>query len=83
MMEESFTTALRMNEWKYIAPQTRPTPDWLRNKSIAVGLQTSPQLYNLKNDVAEENNVLNQHPDIAQKMKAQLDKIIADKGSRK
>lgn len=82
MLEESFTMSLRMNEWKYIAPQTKGTPDWLRNKNIAVGLQTTPQLYNLKNDIAEEDNVLDAHPDIVQKMKAELEKILTNKGSR-
>src|SRR6185503_15306003 len=38
MMEEAFTFALRDGDWKYIAPQTKATPDWLKNKDIATGL---------------------------------------------
>lgn len=50
MLEESFTMALRQGDWKYIAPQSKPTPDWLRNKSIPTDLSDQPQLFNLKND---------------------------------
>src|SRR5699024_6720183 len=55
MLEEAYTLALRMGDWKYIAPQTKPTPEWMKNKAIATGLSHSPQLYNLKNDIGEKD----------------------------
>lgn len=58
MLEESFTLAVRDGNWKYIAPQTKPAPGWLRNKKIATGLSDSSQLYNLKDDIAEEINIV-------------------------
>ncbi len=68
MLEESFTLAVREGDWKYIAPQTKPTPAWLRNKNIATGLSNSGQLYNLKDDVSEEKNM-------ASKQEAQVKKM--------
>ncbi len=38
MLEEAFTLALRDGDWKYISPQEKPTPDWLKNKDVETGL---------------------------------------------
>ena len=75
LLEESYTLALRQGDWKYIAPQEKPTPGWLKNKKIENGLLPVPQLYNLKNDPGEKNNVADQHPAIVQQLKAALEKI--------
>src|SRR5690606_4215978 len=40
MLQESFTMSLRDGDWKFIAPQTKAAPDWLKNKAIATGLST-------------------------------------------
>lgn len=82
MIEESFTLALRDNDWKYIAPQNKATPDWLKNKTIETGLTSEPQLYNLKTDVAERHNLANENPAQVKKMEINLNKIINDGKSR-
>lgn len=76
MLEESFTLSVRNGDWKFIAAQTKPTPDWLANKDIEVGLQNSPQLFNLKTDPAESNNVVQKYPDKAAEMQRLLDGIL-------
>lgn len=75
MLEEAFTFGLRMNEWKYIEPVERKTPDWIVNKKIEIGLADEVQLYNLKNDVGETENIAAQNPDIVLKMQQELRKI--------
>lgn len=82
MLEEAYTLALRSGNWKYIAPQTKPTPDWLKNKHIATGLESYPQLYDLNIDKGEQKNIFSAHPDIASKMKNSLQYIIEAGGTR-
>jgi len=72
MLEEAFTLALRSENWKYIAPQTKGTPPWLKDKKVATGLNVSPQLFDLNTDTGEDNNVIVKHPDVAKKMKETL-----------
>ncbi|OAQ40359.1 arylsulfatase [Pedobacter psychrophilus] len=81
MLEESFTLSVRDGDWKYIAPQTKKTPDWLANKDIAVGLQQEPQLYNLANDIGENNDLSKKNPQKVNEM-ATLLKNIQDKQTR-
>ncbi len=75
MLEESFTLALRNGSWKYIEPQTKGTPAWLKNKKVETGLATKPQLFDLKNDLSEEHNIIDRYPDEAKKMKKILNDI--------
>lgn len=77
MIEEAFTMSLRMGDYKYIAPQTKPTPGWLANKDVASGLQQTPQLYNLKADPKEEHNLAAQQPDKTEELANQLTKLMA------
>lgn len=76
MIEESFTMSLRSGDWKYIDPVKAKTPDWLKNKAVPTGLQPSAQLYNLEDDPKENNNLINQYPDIAKKMSVELKRIM-------
>lgn len=82
MMEESFTVGLRYGQWKYIAPQTKPTPDWLKNKTIATGLSTTAQLYNLNKDITEHTNLVESNPGMAAKLNAKLRAVQTAPGSR-
>jgi arylsulfatase A-like enzyme len=75
MLEESFTLSLRKENWKYISPQEKQAPDWLKNKKIESGLMPIAQLYNLKNDPGERNNLADQYPEIVQELKEELEKI--------
>ncbi|TWU38270.1 sulfatase family protein [Novipirellula artificiosorum] len=61
--------AIRRGPWKFIegkpSPSLKKTPQ--RDELVA-------QLYNLEDDPGETNNVLNEHPEIAQQLAALLDK---------
>lgn len=75
MLEESFTFSIRYGNWKYIAPQEKGTPDWLKNKKIESGLQQQPQLYDLQNDPGEKNNVASEHTELVQQLQTALKNI--------
>lgn len=75
MLEEAFTLSLRKGDWKYIAPQEKSTPDWLKNKKVESGLMPVPQLYNIKNDPGEKMNVAGQHPEIVKQLTNELNTI--------
>jgi len=74
-LEESFTMAIRDEDWKYIEPVSKETPKWLANKREETGLQPTPQLYNLKEDPQERHNLISQHPDIARELAKKLKEI--------
>ena len=82
MLEESFTLALRKGDWKYIEPQTRDTPLWLKDKKVETGLESSPQLYNLSEDGGEKNNVISKFPQRGKNMNQKLNAIQNEAGSR-
>lgn len=75
IVEESFTMALRSGHWKYIDPQAKSTPDWLANKDVATGLQSTPQLYNLKEDPREQNDLAEKFPEKVKELKDLLERI--------
>jgi len=78
MLEESFTLSLRSGKWKYIEPFNGTTPDWLANKTaIENGLHTKPQLFDLANDIHEQVNIANKHPDVVLSLQAKIDEIKA------
>lgn len=77
LLEESFTFSLRKGNWKYIAPQTESTPDWLANKTVATGLMTSPQLFDLSTDPTEQNNLAEKNPVKLAELQTKLSKIFA------
>lgn len=75
VLEEAFTLALRRGDWKYIAPQEKSTPAWLRNKKVATGLLQTSQLYNLKDDPQETKNVAAQYPAVVKALEEALNRI--------
>jgi arylsulfatase A-like enzyme len=75
MLEEAFTLAVRNGHLKYIAPQAKSTPAWLKDKMVETGLSFQPQLFNLKNDVNEQHNIVNEHREEADKMQKMIDAI--------
>ena len=75
MLEESFTLAVRDGNWKYIAPQVKNTPAWLKDKKVPTGLSNKAQLYNLQQDAAEQVDVAAAHANEVQRMQTMLDKI--------
>ncbi len=66
--------ALRQGDWKYIEgafPETWPEN---RRNSDYEG-QAVRQLYNLKTDPGEQKNVIDRHPELADELQQELDKI--------
>lgn len=74
MIEESRTTALRVGDWKFI-----PGLDAKRASGFSPLEDT---LYDLSNDIGEQNNVIEQYPERAEEMATQLKKIRQAKGIR-
>jgi arylsulfatase A len=81
MLEESFTLAVRVGDWKYIQPVSKEPPAWFANKNIPSGLEKFPQLYNLKEDIEEKNNAAARFPKKVQELQEELTKI-QQQGSR-
>lgn len=79
MLEEAFTLALRKGNWKYIAPQEKGTPGWLKNKKIETGLMKEPQLYDLAKDPGEQHNLAHQHPELVKQLETELNRIRKEK----
>jgi len=76
MLEESFTLALRSGNWKYVAPFTGTTPDWLANKTaIENGLQTTPQLFDMTKDWQEQMNLASEYPEIVERLQQRIEAI--------
>ena len=64
------TYSIIIGDWKYIAPHAGPAFD--KFTGIELGNSSEPQLYNLKNDIGEKNNVAKEHPTIVKQLADQL-----------
>jgi arylsulfatase A-like enzyme len=60
------TLSVRTKEWKYIEPSDGPK--LIKTTNVETGYNPLPQLYNVLQDVHEENNVAVQHPDMVYKL---------------
>jgi len=70
--------ALRQGDWKYIEgtfPETWPE----NRRGHDYQGQALRQLYNLKTDPAEQNNVIDTHPELADELQQELDKIRGER----
>lgn len=73
MLQESFMGPLSIieGEWKYIEPLGGPKMvPW--GPKIETGFQTEPQLFHLKVDAGEQNNVANEFPEKVAALSQQL-----------
>ena len=61
-------------KWKYLRPGNGPA--YLKAVNIELGNSKEPQLYDLKKDPGEKNNVADQYPEQVKKMAEQLEKIV-------
>ncbi|MGB4292371.1 MAG: arylsulfatase, partial [Bacteroidales bacterium] len=75
LVEHSGRLTIIRGDWKYIEPG--PGAKITANTNTETGNDPMPQLYNLKNDIGEKNNLAKQHPDIVNELKELLDKIKA------
>lgn len=68
-------------DWKYIEPDDKQRMN--RQTNTELGNAPKPQLYNLNNDLGEQNNLADKYPERVKKMAQALDKIKKDGRSRK
>jgi arylsulfatase A-like enzyme len=60
LIEDAGTLAIVKGNWKYIVPSNKPSYDAFVD--IQLGNSPKPQLYNLKQDPSEENNLADKYP---------------------
>ena len=80
MIEEAGQKALRRGQWKYIpgknTVQEKPGSRKKNKRSSVNSEKGKAQLYNLDSDVAETDNIVDQHPEIAREMAKILQQFI-------
>jgi hypothetical protein len=59
-------------DWKYLAPSNGPAV--MRDKNMETGNSKLPQLYNIKKDIGESNNLASRYPEKI----AELDELLKD-----
>lgn len=69
VIESAGTLSVSTGEWKYIEPSNGRA----YTKNIALGNSKDIQLYNLREDIGEKNNVAEVYPEIVSKLKLLLD----------
>jgi arylsulfatase A-like enzyme len=67
------TLSIRVGDWKYIEPSNKSKVAW--ETGIESGNDPNPQLYNLKEDPGEQNNLVQDHSEIVKKLASMLTKI--------
>ena len=67
------TLSLIQGNWKYIEPSNGQKMNFLTNTEL--GNFPQPQLYNLKADIGERNNIASKYPEEVKNMAAMLKKI--------
>jgi arylsulfatase A-like enzyme len=78
LVEHAGVLSLISGNWKYIEPGNGAKVD--RYVNIELGNDPAPQLYDLKKDLGEKNNVAAQYPEKVKEMAATL-QSIREKGS--
>ena len=68
----SGTLSVIKDDWKYIEPSKNNNP-YMPLVSIETGFITQAQLYNLKDDIGERNNMIDGYPDKAGELAALID----------
>lgn len=70
--------AVIKGNWKYIAPSNGPS--FMKDKNMQTGDSKIPQLYNLKDDIGEKNNLAAKYPDKVKELADLLTKIQEEEG---
>ena len=73
LVEHAGSLSLIQGDWKYIEPSKGPRMNVSTNTEL--GNAPQPQLYHLKDDLGERNNVATQYPEKVKEMAALLQKI--------
>lgn len=77
LLEESFTTQIRLGKWKYIEPfnANKKLPDFMKNKGVEGGFEYYPQLFDLEIDAEEKNNLAKSNPSLIAQLQKEIDRI--------
>ena len=67
VVEAAGALSVSDGEWKYITPNNKKA--YNANTNVETGNNPSEQLYNLKKDIAEKNNLASQYPNEVQRLK--------------
>ena len=78
LIENSSILAIIEGDWKYIQPKAGPAIFALTN--IESGFLSEPQLYNLKNDIGEKENLAKKFPERVKKLAELLTQQISKSG---
>ncbi|MCA9162697.1 MAG: arylsulfatase [Planctomycetales bacterium] len=73
LVEHAGVLSLRKGDWKFIEPGKGPRVN--RNVNIETGQVPQGQLYNLANDLGEQNNLAAEHPEKLAELSAMLKQI--------
>lgn len=76
------TYGLRVGDWKLHRYDNKTARNVVVEAQLANTKVPQFQLFNLAQDPAEQKNVIGEHPEVAERLKAQLQKIIEDDRSR-
>lgn len=80
LVEEAGALALVKGDWKYIEPKEGPA--FLKKVGIESGRSEAPQLYNLKDDLAEKHNLALERPELVRQMAEELNRIKKSEKTR-
>jgi arylsulfatase A-like enzyme len=80
VLEATSRTALRQGDWLMIPPY--PGPEVQTQVNIELGNSTAYQLYNLKEDISQQNNLATANPDKLQEMISLFESIRGSKGQQ-
>ncbi|KIC94020.1 sulfatase family protein [Flavihumibacter solisilvae] len=61
-------------DWKYISPNSGPANTGINLTNIETGNLPTPQLYNLREDIGEKNNLADKYPEKVKEMETLLKK---------
>jgi arylsulfatase A len=81
VIEQSGGLAITKGDWKYIVPNKMSS--YNKETNIETGNDSKPQLYNLRNDLGERNNLANKYPAIVKQLASLIEKSKGDIQTRK
>jgi arylsulfatase A len=73
LVEQGGPLAIIKDDWKYISSSQGEA--YFNLTGIESGNDLTPQLYNLKDDIGEKNNLAEKYPDKVNELKKLLEKI--------
>ena len=78
----SGTFGLRVGDWKLHHYKKKKARNVVVRQALTNIEVPVYQLFNLADDPAEKKNIIDQHPEVANRLKAQLEQLMTDGRSR-